>query len=161
MRLHTLGASLRLTLIALPATCLACLAPASRNRYNPRTRDITITTVPLLSRELQSTYPFLKQDFAPTGMMPGKEVYAFVPSTITAVEGDTLRLQFVNPEDDAHSFVLPDLVVPLPGQSVTRAMYIARHRGVFTFTCSVAAHLPSMWGQLVVLSPEVVGRSAQ
>src|SRR5678809_307663 len=77
MRLHTLGASLRLTLIALPATCLACLAPASRNRYNPRTRDITITTVPLLSRELQSTYPFLKQDFAPTGMMPGQEAVPY------------------------------------------------------------------------------------
>jgi plastocyanin len=94
-------------------------------------------------------------------MMPGKEVYAFVPSTITAVEGDTLHLQFVNPEDDPHSFVLPDLVVPLPGQAVTHATYVVRHRGIFTFKCSVAAHQPSMWGQLVVLSPDAVGTPTQ
>jgi hypothetical protein len=132
-------------------------AEAPRIQYVPRGRDITITTVPLLSRELTHTYPFLAQDFGPTGMMPGKEVYAFVPNSITVVEGDTLRLQFINPEDDPHSFILPDLVVALPGQAVTRAVYVARHRGVFSFTCSVAAHLPSMWGQLVVLAPEAVG----
>jgi plastocyanin len=141
--------------------CLACRAAAApRGVYAPRSREITITTVPLLSKELTSTYPFLTQDFGPTGMMPGKEVYSFVPSTITVVEGDTLRLQFVNPEDDAHAFVLPDFVVPLPGQTVTHAVYVARRRGIFRFTCSVAAHLPSMWGQLVVLSPEAVGAPA-
>ncbi len=70
--------------------------------------------MPLLSKELTSTYPFLLQDLGPTGMMPGKEVYAFVPSTITVVEGDTLRLEFVNPEDDVRAFVLPDFVVLAP-----------------------------------------------
>ncbi len=64
-----------------------------------------------------------------------------------------------NPEDDAHSFVLPDLVVPLPGQTVTRATYVARHRGILN-TCSVAAHLPSMWGQLIVLSRDAIGAPA-
>ena len=74
--------------------------------------------------------------------------------------GDTLRLEFINPEDDAHAFVLPDLAVPLPGQTVTRAGYVARHAGIFTFRCSVAAHLPSMWGQLVVLAPESMSGAA-
>jgi plastocyanin len=144
--------------LAFLVGCAACQGAAPpRVAYTPRTREITITTVPLLSKELTSIYPFLVQDFAPTGMMPGKEVYAFVPSTITVVEGDTLRLQFVNPEDDLHSFVLPDLVVSLPGQAVTHATYVARHRGIYAFTCSVATHLPSMWGQLVVLSPDAVG----
>jgi plastocyanin len=153
-------AAWRLSVFAVLASCFGCQPAAPpRTGYVPKTREITITTVPLLSKELTSTYPFLARDFGPTGMMPGKEVYAFVPSTITVVEGDTLRLQFVNPEDDAHAFVLPDFVVPLPGQAVTRASYVARHRGIFTFTCSVAAHLPSMWGQLVVLSPDAVGGS--
>lgn len=152
---------IQVAVLGILSGCGAC-QPAARAgaTYTPRTREITITTVPLLSKELMATYPFLVHDFGPTGMMPGKEVYAFIPNSITVVEGDTLQLQFVNPEDDPHSFVLPDLVVPLPGQSVTHATYVARRRGIFPFTCSVAAHLPSMWGQLIVLSPDAIGTPA-
>ncbi len=145
---------------AVLAFAFACSAPNASTpaaaAYVPQTREITITTVPLLSKELMTTYPFLREVFGPKGFMAGKEVYAFVPNTITAVLGDTLRLQFVNPEDDAHAFVLSDLVVPLPGQQTTRATYIARHVGIYRFSCSVVAHLPSMWGQLVVLAPDAV-----
>lgn len=125
-------------------------------RYVPRTRALTVTTVPLLVKEEQSVLPFLKEDFAPGGVLAGKEVYAFSPSTLTVVEGDTIRFTFVNPEDDVHSFVLPDLVVPLAPQKDTTVTYVARHAGIFPFVCSVPAHRPMMSGQLVVLAPEAV-----
>jgi plastocyanin len=119
-----------------------------------RSRDMVITTVPLLTKELVSTYPFLKQDFAKRGVLDGKEVYEFMPSTITVSEGDTLHLTFINPEDDAHSFVMKDLSVAIPGQSVTHATYVAKHSGIFDFVCAIPAHLPMMRGQLVVLRQE-------
>ena len=120
----------------------------------PQSRDITITTVPLLSRELQATYPFLKRDFGSGGLLEGKEVYAFSPSTIVVTAGDTLHLSLLNPEDDQHSFVLPDLYIPLPPMSRRDTTYIARRTGIFTFSCSVPAHVPMMRGQLVVLPAE-------
>lgn len=124
--------------------------------YAPRSRAITITTVPLLVKEQTGLFPFLKQDFSKGGVLDGKEVYAFSPSTITVVEGDTIHFTFYNPEDDVHSFVLPDLAVPLPPQQVTTATYVAKHRGIYPFVCSIAAHLPMMSGQLVVLAPDAM-----
>jgi len=120
-----------------------------------------VTTVPLLVRESASLYPFLTEDFAPGGVLDGKEVYAFSPSTLTVVEGDTVRFTFVNPEDDDHSFVLADPVVALPGQQVTHATYVAQHAGIYPFQCTIPAHEPMMWGQLVVLSPRAVARTAE
>jgi hypothetical protein len=128
--------------------------------YVPRARDVTITAVPLLTKELRRTYPFLERDFAPGGILEGREVYAFAPSTVTVVEGDTVRLRFVNAEDDPHTFILGDLAVGLPGQSVTTATWVARRAGIYTFTCNIASHQPSMWGQLVVLAPGAVGGDA-
>jgi uncharacterized cupredoxin-like copper-binding protein len=121
---------------------------------------VTITAVPLLTKELRRTYPFLERDFAPGGILEGREVYAFVPSTVTVVEGDTVHFRFVNPEDDAHTFILGELAVGLPGQSETRATWVARRAGIYTFTCNIASHQPSMWGQLVVLAPGAVGSDA-
>ncbi len=141
-----------LLLSVLPAAC-------QRNppRQSPgRSVDVVITAVPLLTKELAAVYPFLKQDFAAGGVLEGKEVYAFVPSTITVREGDTLRLRLVNPEDDEHTFVLPDLFVKLPGQSVTDARWVARRPGIFNFTCVVPAHLPMMHGEIVVLPRRVL-----
>jgi uncharacterized cupredoxin-like copper-binding protein len=120
--------------------------------YVPRTRAITITAVPLLVKELVKTYPFLARDFATGGVLSGKEVYAFSPSTITAVTGDTLRLTLLNPEDDDHGFVLRDFFVKLPPQSRIDTTYVAKAPGIYDFSCSVPAHLPMMHGQLVVLS---------
>ncbi len=110
-----------------------------------------MTTVPLLVKEAQTVYPFLKPAFAKGGVLDGKEVYAFSPSTITVVEGDTIHLTLINPEDDLHSFVLPDFAVVLPGGKTTEATYVARHAGIFRILCSVPSHLPMMSGQLVVL----------
>jgi plastocyanin len=115
---------------------------------------MVITTVPLLTKELAATYPFLKKDFASGGVLDGKEVYEFMPSTVTVAEGDTLHFTFINPEDDAHSFVMKDLAVTLPPQSTTHATYVAKTPGIFDFFCAIPAHLPMMRGQLVVLRAE-------
>src|SRR5216117_2348197 len=90
------------------------------------------------------------------GVLEGKEVYAFSPSTITVVEGDTVRFTLVNPEDDPHSFVLPGLAAAMPGQTITHATYVARRPGIFPIACDVPGHMPMMSGELVVLSTRAV-----
>jgi plastocyanin len=145
----------RLSAALAAVACVAC-ARGSAPRYVPRTREITITTVPLLVKEDQRVFAFLGKDFAKGGVLDGKEVYAFSPSTVTVVAGDTIHFTFINPEDDIHSFVLPDLAVPLPPQSTTTASYVAKSAGIYPFLCSVPAHLPMMSGQLVVLAPSQV-----
>lgn len=132
------------------AAC-ACAAHPERASYTPRTREVTVTTIPLITKELASVYPFLKEDFAKGGVLENKEVYGFLPSTITVMEGDTIQFTFINPEDDVHSFVLPDLAVGLPGQKTVRATYVARHAGIYEYRCSIPTHLPMMHGELVVL----------
>ncbi len=138
------------------AACARPTTPTPTAVYQPRTRELTVTTVPLLVREGATVYPFLKPAFAKGGVLEGKEVYAFSPSTLTVVEGDTIHFTFINPEDDLHSFVLPDFYVVLPGGSRVDTTYVARHAGIYSFLCSVAAHLPMMSGQLVVLSSEAI-----
>jgi plastocyanin len=145
-------------LFMIPA--LACAACARGTpppvAYAPRARDLTVTTVPLLVQEQRKLFPFLAAAFAKGGVLDGKEVYAFSPSTLTVVEGDTIHFTFINPEDDVHSFVLPDFAVSLPGAQMTRATYVARHAGIFPILCAIPSHLPMMSGQLVVLSPAAV-----
>jgi uncharacterized cupredoxin-like copper-binding protein len=137
---------------ALLALCAGCESTGHSGQmaYVPRSRTITVTTVPLLVKEGQAVYPFLKP-FAKGGVLDGKEVYAFSPSTITVVEGDTVHFTLINPEDDVHSFVLPDFAVSLPAGKTTEATYVARHAGILPITCAVPSHLPMMSGQLVVL----------
>jgi plastocyanin len=137
--------------------------------YRPQRRELTVTTVPLLVTEARGLYPFLAAAFAPGGVLEGKEVYGFSPSTLTVVEGDTVHFTIINPEDDAHgffipdcsglsseSFVLPDCAVRLPPNSRTQATYIAREPGIHPFMCIIAKHVPMMHGELVVLSAAAV-----
>jgi len=144
-------------LLALTAACAPTAAPPP---YQPRTRAVTVTTVPLLVRESQRVFPFLKGSFAPGGVLAGKEVYAFVPSTITVVAGDTVAFSFVNPEDDLHNFVLGtgELNVALPGERITRVTYVAAQSGIMPFACTIPGHAPMMAGELVVLAPGALGR---
>lgn len=135
------------------ALLVLLVAGACHPPYQPRTREVTVTTVPLLTKEMATVYPFLKRDFAVQGVLAGKEVYAFSPSTLTAYAGDTLEITFVNPEDDAHTFVLPDLAVALPGQTQKTVRYPVGAPGIYPFLCNMAAHAPMMSGQLVVLAP--------
>lgn len=147
----------------LLVTTLACSAPphgAETARYVPRRRDVTLTTVPYLVREMTGVLPFLKEALAKGGVLEGKEVYGFVPSSVTVVEGDTLHFTFINPEDDVHAFVLPDFAVSLPGNSVTTRTYVARRAGLYRFTCAIVSHQPMMAGDLVVLSPAAIAASA-
>jgi plastocyanin len=131
---------------------IACAKDAPVTHYRPRTRELTVTAVPLLTKELTSIYPFLAQDFDRGGVLEGKEVYTFVPSSLTVVQGDTIHFTLINPEDDAHSFVLPGLAVTLRPQSEVLADYIVRNAGVFEYVCDIPSHLPFMYGQLVVLA---------
>ncbi len=145
-----------LAIVVLAVSATRCTADRGRlttseRTYTPVVRTITITTVPLLVKEQQNVLPFLKRDFANGGVLDGKEVYAFSPSTVTVFEGDTIHFVFINPEDDVHSFVLPDFSVALPPQKTTTATYVAKRAGIFAFTCSIPTHLPMMWGELVVL----------
>ncbi|MFI5371483.1 MAG: cupredoxin domain-containing protein [Candidatus Eisenbacteria bacterium] len=146
----------------VPAVLLAwgCSQPTAMDTsrpYVPRTREITLTTVPMLVHEQEKVFPFLHQAFAKGGVLEDREVYAFVPGTITAVEGDTLQLSVVNPEDDLHTLVMPGLVLALPGGRTTHATYVAPPAGIYPFTCNVPTHMPMMWGQLVVLAPGAIG----
>jgi plastocyanin len=138
--------------LGLALVGIACAKDASVTHYRPRTRELTVTAVPLLTKELKSIYPFLAQDFDRGGVLEGKEVYTFVPSSLTVVQGDTIHFTLINPEDDAHSFVLPGLAVTLRPQSKVLADYIARNAGVFEYVCDIPSHLPFMYGQLVVLA---------
>lgn len=143
--------------LAIAPLAAGCRRAPTGGAYVPRVREVTLTTVPLLVKEDRALYPFLAKDFAKGGVLEGKEVYAFSPSTVTVVQGDTIHFTFINPEDDLHSFVLPGFAVALPGQSTTHATYVARQAGIYPFSCNIATHLPMMWGQLVVLAPEAVG----
>lgn len=124
--------------------------------YAAHARDVTITTVPFITRELESTYGFIKRDLAPGGVLAGKEVYGFAPSTVTVVQGDTVRFTLVNPEDDPHTFVLEGANAALPPQSTVHVTYVARRPGIFEFRCVVPSHAPMMHGELVVLTPSAV-----
>ena len=137
---------------ALGTAACAGSAPVSHSAaYTPRSRALTVTTVPLLVKEQRAVFPFLDAAFAKGGSLEGKEVYAFSPSTLTVVEGDTIHFTLINPEDDVHSFVLPDFAVSLPGNRTTEATYVARHAGIFPIVCAIQSHLPMMSGQLIVL----------
>ena len=134
------------------AGALAGCAGSPQAEGVPAVREFTVTAVPLLTREMQRIYPFLTKDFAPGGVLEGKEVYAFEPSAITVYEGDTIHFTLVNPEDDQHSFVLPpDLSVSLPPESRVAATYVARSAGVYRYFCAISSHLPFMYGTLLVL----------
>lgn len=126
-------------------------ACAKEPRYHPQTRALTLTAVPLLTKELKPIYPFLVSDFGRGGVLEGKEVYAFLPTNLTVVEGDTVNFTLINPEDDVHSFVLGSLKVAMPPQSTVNADYIARSPGIFRYYCNIPTHGPMMYGQLVVL----------
>ena len=148
-----------LLIVLLAAACARPSPPPSRPSYVPHRRTVVITTVPLLVKEQVKTFPFLAKDFAAAGVLDGKEVYAFSPSTITAVAGDTLALTLINPEDDDHAFAMSDLDIKLPPQSKVDTTYVARTPGVYEFSCTVPAHIPMMRGQLVVLAPDAVEAS--
>lgn len=121
--------------------------------YTPQVRNITVITVPVLTKELRPIYPFLSKDFAPGGVLQGKEVYRFQPETLTVYQGDTVNIVFVNPEDDAHTFVLKafHIALALPAQATITTRFVASTTGIFPFICDIPSHVPYMAGSLLVL----------
>jgi plastocyanin len=132
-----------------PLTKVFAAAP----QYTPQTRNMTVTALPLAVHEMQDTLGYLKDDFASGGLLDGKEVYGFYPSTITVFKGDTVNLSLVNPADDPHTFTVSWMGVDsvMKGKTVTKVSFTAKQAGIFTFYCNEAEHAPYMWGQLVVL----------
>jgi len=122
-------------------------------QYVPQTRSSVVTIVPLLVQEMQNTLPFLQQEFATGGLLDGKEVFAFYPSTLTVYQGDMVQIALTNASADDHTFTVPDLAVnvSITEQSSATASFAATKPGVFTFVCSVPEHTPYMRGEIVVL----------
>jgi len=156
---HSSKSAIALALIvvvmgAVIATGAGVLARgSSSSSYTPQTRAYTITGVPVLVHEMQGTLDYLQKDFAPGGIFDGKEVYGFMPSTLTVYQGDTVNLTLVNPADDPHTFTISEFGVnaQMPGTSSTTTSFVASKAGIYTYTCDEAEHAPYMYGQLVVL----------
>ena len=143
--------------LALVAVLGAGFGLASRTTaagsYRAQTRDFTVIGVPLLVHEQASMLDYLNADFAKGGLLDGKEVYGFLPSTLVVYQGDTVHLTLVNPADDDHTFTISELnlSVTMKGQSASPATFVASKVGVFSYVCAESEHMPFMWGQLIVL----------
>jgi plastocyanin len=157
MNKKILGAAILIVLVAIAVIAFAATplmrVSASGPQYTPQARNMTITAVPLAVHEMQDSLDYLKDDFAKGGILDGKEVYGFYPSTLTVYKGDTLNLTLVNPADDDHTFTVSGLGVDttMKGKTVTKVSFVVKQAGIFTFYCNEAEHAPYMWGQLIVL----------
>ena len=138
---------------ASAAARTATLAPLNSSTYEPVAHSFILTTVPLLVHEQAGMFDYLGKDFGKHGMLRGKEVWGFSPSSITVYQGDTVNLTVANPSGDPHTFTIPDLSlnIDVPAQGSGRGTFVASRVGVFTFACMVEEHNPYMWGQLIVL----------
>ena len=141
--------------LVLGAGLLSACSPAaaSGSAYKPQERDFTISIVPLAVHEQQAQMGFLKDDFAKGGLLDGKEIYGASPSSITVYQGDTVKIDFVNPADDPHPIALTDFgkTADLKGKSTTTLTFVASKVGVFKWACTLPEHAPYMWGEVVVL----------
>ncbi|MDP9342977.1 MAG: cupredoxin domain-containing protein [Actinomycetota bacterium] len=126
---------------------------ATTTAYHPHSEDFTVTVVPLLVHEQSGFFDYLNQDFAKGGLLFGKEVWGFAPSTLVVYQGDQVTLHVYNPGDDPHTFTMMDLGVnkPLKPRATATLTFTASKIGVFSFMCDVAEHDPFMWGEVVVL----------
>jgi len=128
---------------------------AAASGAKPQTRDLYVAMIPVLVHEMSSFLPYLTEDFAKGGLLEGKEVYAFMPSTITAYAGDSMSLHIYNPADDPHTFTVVELSqsVTVPGKSVDAMVLKEIPAGIYTLMCAETEHMPFMWGQIVLLQP--------
>lgn len=135
--------------LAAPAAQIGTPGPGGS-----QTRDFYIAMVPLVVHEQSSIYPFVGKAFAKGGVLDGKEIYAFMPSTTSCFAGDTLNVHLVNPADDPHTFTVVELgkSVTVDGSAMGTITLEALPAGIYTVMCAEAEHMPWMWGQIIVLN---------
>ncbi|MBI3647569.1 MAG: cupredoxin domain-containing protein [Actinobacteria bacterium] len=128
-------------------------AAVAQSTYVPQVKSFIVTTVPLLVHEQDTTFGYLTKDFSKKGVLHGKEVWGFSPSSLTVYQGDTVNLTLVDPSGDPHTFTIPDLGYNLnvDAEATATGSFEASKVGIFSFACEVGEHSPYMWGQLVVL----------
>ncbi len=139
--------------LAMTALVLTgCGGSSAHASATPQDRNFTVTAVPLLTHEMADANDYLNADFAAGGVLDGKEVYGFYPSTLVVNTGDTVNLTLVNPEDDDHTFTIPELGIniDMKAQTSTSTSFQANKAGIYTFVCAETEHSPFMWGQLIV-----------
>jgi hypothetical protein len=150
-----LGAGPAAMVTAVGGGPLTARTAAPTAASQPQTRQLPLVLVPVLTHEFAAILPYLTPAFAPGGLLAGKAVFAFLPHHLTAYAGDTLELTGYNPADDPHTLTVPALPqsVAIPGGHVAKLTLRDLVPGIYQFRCSVAEHMPFMWGQLVVLPP--------
>jgi plastocyanin len=135
------------------------VAGQTKSSYVPQTRQIFVSTVPLVTHEQQKYLPGLKGLFGSTGVLNKTEVYGFNPDTIVVYQGDRIRLTVINAQpDDLHTFTINapySVNVAMKPNSTNTATFVASNIGVYKFYCSVSEHVPWMVGTLVVLPDSV------
>jgi heme/copper-type cytochrome/quinol oxidase subunit 2 len=137
--------------VVRPAT--SSQAVAAPSHYTPQTRPFTMTIVPYWVHEVTGTYDYLAPEFGKHGLLAGKEVWGFAPSSIAVYQGDTVHIDLYNPSSDPHTWSLPDLGVNVNVGATAKTVvsFVASKVGTFTFNCEVGEHFPFMSGQLLVL----------
>lgn len=81
------------------------------------------------------------------------EDFRFTPDTIRVAEGDTVRINFSNPDVVPHLIDLPDLNqhIALPPGGEFTLEFVVDKAGSFPFVCSVPGHEEAgMTGLLIV-----------
>jgi plastocyanin len=121
--------------------------------YQPQTRELVVTAVPLMVHEETGLYSDLKKDFAKGGLLQNGEIWGFSPSSLTVYEGDTVNVTVVNAGGDPHTFTIAEINYNLdvPAMSSVKGSFVVPKVGLFKFFCAIPEHAPYMWGGLVVL----------
>ena len=140
-RLPTIALVISVVAILIATTALATpyTAPSGANpKTAPQTREFTLVTDTIAINETIAGIPH----------------DTFSPTFLHVNQGDTVIIHFINTEeaDEHHTFTLPayNIDVDLAQGQKQDIRFTASQTGIFQFYCKF--HLPTMAGQLVVLS---------
>ena len=131
----------------------------SISSYTPVTRQFVVAAVPLLVHEQTATFGYLNKDFGKSGVLNGKELWGFSPSSFTVYQGDTVQITVINAGDDPHTFTIAAVGFNLqvPPRATASGSFVVPKPGPFMYFCTIPEHSPYMWGQLVVLPDSAAG----
>jgi heme/copper-type cytochrome/quinol oxidase subunit 2 len=144
-----------------PTTVRLQPVTTATSNYTPQTRAFVMTIVPYWVHEVTGAYDYLAPEFGKKGLLAGKEVWGFSPSTIAVYQGDTVNIDLYNPSSDPHTWSIPDLGVnaQIGAPARTTVSFVASKVGTFTFNCEIGEHFPFMTGQLLVLPASAAPQS--